>query len=83
MSMISAPTPSGAFAKTLARIAEVMRARKAAAAYAGMSEREFQDIGWGQEDRWSPTLSDSETPPERRARATAVRAWHGTHKKAA
>jgi hypothetical protein len=48
-----------------------------------MSEREFQDVGWGQMDRHPHDLESRETPPERRARAAAVAAWRGTHKQAA
>lgn len=83
ISLTSAPTPAGAFGKVFAKIAEAFRARHDAAALAGLSEREFQDIGWGQSDRWSHALNDGETPPERRARAVAVAAWHGSNRKAA
>ncbi|HXT08465.1 MAG TPA: hypothetical protein VN715_16220 [Roseiarcus sp.] len=73
----------GAFGKVFARVAGAWAARRANAAFAGMSEREFQDVGWGQADRYSHSLGVVETPPERRARATAVAAWHGAHRKAA
>jgi hypothetical protein len=79
----SAKPASGLLGKALGWIGQARAHRRTAAAFAGMSEREFQDVGWGQTDRWSPALSAGETPPERRARAVAVAAWYGTRKKAA
>jgi hypothetical protein len=80
---ISAKPASGSLVKAFAALGQAWTRRRNAAAFAGMSEREFQDVGWGQTDRWSPALLAGETPPERRARAAAVAAWHGTTKKAA
>jgi hypothetical protein len=57
--------------------------RRANAAFAGMSEREFQDIGWGQTDRWATQLVEVEPLEDRRARAIAVKAWLAPMKKAA
>jgi len=83
LTMTSATLGFGAFGKVLARVAGALAARRANAAFAGMSEREFQDVGWGQADRDSHGLNVAETPPERGARAMAVAAWHGAHRKAA
>jgi hypothetical protein len=83
ISLTTATTPSGLFGKVFAQVAGALNKRRAAAAFAHMSEREYQDIGWGQCDRHSHALSLSETPPERRARAAAVRAWYGAPRKAA
>jgi uncharacterized protein YjiS (DUF1127 family) len=87
MSTISTTTAakpaSGVLSKVFARVGAAWEARRAAFAFAGLSERELQDIGWGQTDRYSHALNVAETPPERRARATAVAAWHGPQKKAA
>ena len=78
---IVAKPVSGALGKVIARAVAAWNARQAAFSFAGMGEREMQDIGWGQPDRYSHALNLAETPPERRARAAAVAAWHG--KKAA
>ena len=75
ISLITSVPASGALGKVLAKVAGAWAARRARAAFAGMSERELQDIGWGQADRYSHVLS-GETPPERRARALARGAWH-------
>ena len=83
LSLTSAKPASGALSKMFARVGQAWAARRAAAALAGMSERELQDVGWGQTDRWSPALLAGETPPERRARAAAVTAWYREHKRAA
>ena len=83
ISLTTSSLPEGLLAKAFAALARGWRDRAAAAAFAGMSERELQDIGWGQQDRWAKTLSTSETPPDRRARAIAIAAWHGTLRKAA
>jgi hypothetical protein len=80
---ISSKPATGSLVKAFAWIGQAWTHRRNAAAFAGMSEREYQDIGWGQTDRWSAALASAETPPERRARAAAVRAWHGSAKKAA
>jgi hypothetical protein len=80
---IAAKPGSGVLGKVLARAVAAWEARRAAMAFAGLSERELQDIGWGQPDRYSHALNISETPPERRARAAAVAAWHRPQKKAA
>jgi hypothetical protein len=74
---IAAKPASGLLGKVFARAVAAWNARRAAHALAGMSERERKDIGWGQPDRYSHALHASETPPERRARALAVAAWHG------
>ena len=79
----SAKPATGSLGKAFGWIGQAFANRRAAAALAGMSERELQDVGWGQTDRWSPALHAGETPPERRARASAVAAWHGARKKAA
>ncbi len=83
ISLTSAKPAEGGLSKMFARFGQGWAERRACAAFAGMSERELQDIGWGQTDRWSPTLLAGETPPERRARAAAVAAWYGTGRKAA
>ena len=81
--MTTATSASGAFGKVFAWVADAWAARRANAAFAGMSERKFQDVGWGQADRYSHGLSVTETPPERGARLKAVAAWHGAYRKAA
>ncbi|MDE3175002.1 MAG: DUF1127 domain-containing protein [Pseudomonadota bacterium] len=83
ITMTTATPVSGSFGKVFAWLGKAWTARRARAALAGMSEREFQDIGWGQSDRHSHALRLEETPPERRARAAAVAAWHAPQKKAA
>jgi hypothetical protein len=80
---ISAQPASGSLVKAFAWIGQAWAHRRAEAAVAGMSEREYQDIGWGQTDRYSQVVNLTETPPERRARAVAVAAWYGSSKKAA
>ena len=45
--------PSGSLTKILVRMIAGWRARFAHDAFAGMSERERQDIGWGQMDRYA------------------------------
>jgi hypothetical protein len=82
MSLPEAPAARslGKFAGWLGR---AWSERQAHAAFAGMSEREFQDIGWGQTDRWATQLSDVEPPEDRRARAVAVKAWLAPTRKAA
>ncbi len=82
MSLPEAPAARslGKFAGWLGR---AWNERQAHAAMAGMSEREFQDIGWGQTDRWATQLSDVEPPEDRRARAVAVKAWLSPMKTAA
>ncbi len=77
ITMTTATPASGSFGKVFAWVADAWTARRANAAFAGMSEREFQDVGWGQTDRYAHSLSLAETPPERRARQSAVAAWHG------
>ncbi len=76
ISLITAAPASGKFGKVFEAVRAALAARHASAALAGMSEREFQDIGWGQTDRHSHALTLTETPPERRARAAAVAAWY-------
>jgi hypothetical protein len=76
ITMTTATPASGAFGKVFAWVADAWTARRANAAFAGMSEREFQDVGWGQTDRDAHSLGVPETPPERRARLAAVTAWH-------
>jgi hypothetical protein len=83
ITIISAKPAQGSLGKMFAALGQAWASRRAAAAFAGMSEREFQDVGWGQTDRQSHVASLGETPPERRARAAAVAAWHGTGRKAA
>ena len=77
ITMTTATPASGSFGKVFAWLAAAWAARRAGAAFAGMSEREFQDVGWGQTDRHAHSLGLAETPPERRARQSAVAAWHG------
>jgi hypothetical protein len=76
ISLTTAAPASGLLGPVLAKIAAAFAARQASAAFAGMSEREFQDIGWGQTDRYPHLLTSSETPPERQARVAAVAAWY-------
>lgn len=83
ITMTSAKPVSGSLGKAFAWVGQVLASRRDAAAFAGMSEREYQDIGWGQSDRFSQAANLAETPPERRARAAAVAAWYGSVKKAA
>jgi hypothetical protein len=83
ITMTSSKPGSGSLAKAFSWIGQAWANRRHAAAFAGMSEREFQDVGWGQTDRFSQADLVGETPPERRARAAAVAAWHGSVKKAA
>jgi len=83
ISFTSAKPAVGGLGKMFARLGQSWAERRAAAAFAGMSERELQDIGWGQTDRHSHVASLGETPPERRARAAAVAAWYGAGRKAA
>lgn len=82
-SLITAKPAAGVLAKAFAALGEAFAARRTAAAVAGMNEREYQDIGWGQTDRHSHVPAETETPPERRARAAAVAAWHRSLRKAA
>jgi hypothetical protein len=77
ISLTTAAPASGLLGSVFAKVGAAFAARAASAAFAGMSEREYQDIGWGQPDRHPHLLTASETPPERRARATAVSAWYG------
>jgi uncharacterized protein YjiS (DUF1127 family) len=49
----TSPPPSGTLTKIVGRILSGWRARQSAHALAGMGERERQDIGWGQTDRYS------------------------------
>jgi hypothetical protein len=81
--MTSATPASGSFGKVFAWVADAWAARRANAAFAGMSEREFQDVGWGQLDRLPHRLGEQETPPEKRARQVALAAWYGGLKQAA
>jgi hypothetical protein len=74
---------AGSLGKVAGWLGRAWRERQAHAAFAGMSEREFQDIGWGQADRWATQLSEVEPPEDRRARAIAVKAWLAPTKKAA
>ena len=76
ISLTTAAPASGLLGPVLAKIAAAFAARQASAAIAGMSEREFQDIGWGQADRQPHLLNATETPPERSARVAAVAAWY-------
>jgi hypothetical protein len=82
MSLPEAPAARslGKFAGWLGR---AWSERRANAAFAGMSEREFQDIGWGQTDRWATQFVEVEPPEDRRARAIAVKAWLAPMKNAA
>ncbi len=81
--LTTAAPSSGMFGKVFAGVVGAFAARRASFAFAGMSERELQDIGWGQTDRTSHAPTLVETPPERRARAAAVAAWYGAQKRAA
>jgi len=83
ITLTSRQPAAGVLAKVVAAWAQVFAARRAAAAFASMSEREYQDIGWGQMDRHPKIPVERETPPERRARALAVAAWHKPLRKAA
>ncbi len=49
--------PAGALTKIVVRLLAGWRARAAANAMAGMGERERQDIGWGQMDRYTRASS--------------------------
>jgi hypothetical protein len=80
---ISATPTTGSLGKVFAWVGDAWRARRQGAAFAGMSEREFQDIGWGQVDRYSHAVTLDETPPERHARAVALAAWRAPQKRAA
>ena len=80
---ITATPASGSFGNVFAWIGKAWAARRARAAVAGMSEREFQDIGWGQPDRHSHALPVEETPLERHARAIALAAWRAPRQRAA
>jgi uncharacterized protein YjiS (DUF1127 family) len=56
MSIIAYTTstpPSGSLSKFVGRLLSHWRARQSAHALAGLGERELQDIGWGQPDRYS------------------------------
>jgi hypothetical protein len=55
----TSPPPSGSLTKIVGRLLSGWRARQAAHALAGMDERERQDIGWGQTDRYSRTAVHS------------------------
>ncbi len=70
------PMATGSLGKFVAWISHAWEERQTRASFAGMSEREFQDIGWGQADRWAKQISDVEPPEDRRARMIALRAWH-------
>jgi len=76
-------TAAGSLHKFAVWVSQPWRDRQARASLAGMSEREFQDIGWGQPDRWESHLSDVELPEDRRARAIARKAWLAPAQKAA
>ena len=80
---ITAKPATGLLGQVFARVGKAWEARRAAAAFAGMSEREFQDVGWGQTDRYPHTLGDDETPPERAARQVARAAWFAPQRHAA
>ncbi len=80
---ISATPASGSLAKVFAWVGEAWRARRQSAAFASLGERELQDIGWGQMDRYPHLTMLDETPPDRGARVAAVRAWHGAGRRAA
>ena len=74
---------AGSLGKFAVWLGRAWQDRQAHTAFAAMSEREFQDIGWGQTDRWATQLSDVEPPEDRRARAIAVKAWLTPARKAA
>jgi hypothetical protein len=84
---VSMSLPEASAATFLAKLVgwpgRAWHARQARASMAGMSEREFQDIGWGQTDRWSTELNFVEPPEDRRARAVARKAWLTPTRKAA
>jgi hypothetical protein len=63
------------FAKLVAKAGLALQDRQARASIAAMTEREYQDIGWGQPDRWATELHFVEPPEDRRARAVARKAW--------
>jgi uncharacterized protein YjiS (DUF1127 family) len=53
-------TPAaGSLSKFVGRLLSHWRARQSAHALAGLGERELQDIGWGQTDRYSHTAVHS------------------------
>jgi uncharacterized protein YjiS (DUF1127 family) len=80
---ISMTPPAGSLAKFVAWLGHAWQDRQARASIAAMSEREYQDIGWGQSDRWATHLNDVEPPEDRRARAIALNAWRAPNRKAA
>ena len=77
------PSAAGSVRKLVARLGQAWRERRAAASLAGMSERELQDIGWGQSDRWTTHCIEVEPPEDRRLRAIALKAWRAPAQKAA
>jgi hypothetical protein len=80
---ITATPTTGLFGKVIARVGDAWAARRASAAFAGMSEREFQDVGWGQTDRYPHELGAFDSPPERPARLIAQAAWFAPNRRAA
>ena len=76
------PTATGSFAKAFGWLGAVWQERRTRAALGTLSEREFQDIGWGQADRWSAASMVAETAEERHARRVALRAWAPSQKAA-
>ncbi len=83
ITMTTSTPAQGSLGKVFAWVGHAWTFHRGRAAFAGLSEREFQDIGWGQLDRQPVELGLQETPPERRARLTAQAAWYGTGRKAA
>jgi hypothetical protein len=77
------PSATGLLRQALAQLGDAWKAQRNASALAGLSEREMQDVGWGQPDRWSAASTVAETPEERHARRVALRAWGVSHQKAA
>jgi uncharacterized protein YjiS (DUF1127 family) len=76
------PSATGSFAKVFGWLGAAWQERNTRAALGPLSEREFQDIGWGQADRWSAASTVAETAEERHARRVALRAWSPAQKAA-
>ena len=88
MSAHPIPRPRGGFAAQLRRAlgwpARVLEARQIRAQLAELSEREWQDIAAGRDERFDPTdITLYDSPAERIARTRAIRAWYGHDAKAA
>ena len=69
------PGSPGILSKWAALVGATLTSRRELAALSALGEREFQDIGWGQRDRWSASLPLDETLEDRRDRQRALAAW--------